>query len=371
MSKKRVIVVGAFNNESISNIKGGIRRACSILESSKYFQEFDVKTVDSTQISYPAPSVIVRAVYSIKRLFNLLNTTIRFKPDMVLIFFSNGLSFYEKTLMSIIVKSLGCRSVLFPRGSARFSDSALLQSFNRILLRSANLVLCQGEVIKKYLKTSYGVPEKKLSVIENWTATEDILEIGRKREYGNIKIYRILFVGWIESAKGIESIIDVVNHLDNTSLNYEFHLVGGGSKKIELIENLCGQITEKKVIFHSWLNQEKLIKIYANCHIFFLPSLGEGLPNSLIEAMGAGLVPVTTPVGNIPSVIESNKNGFLCPVRDSNYMIDKIDLLLNNPELLNHISIAARNTAKERFSTNKNINKLIAITKKVIDGKYD
>ena len=86
--------------------------------------------------------------------------------------------------------------------------------------------------------------------------------------------------------------------------------------------------------------------------------------------MAAGLAPVTTPVGNIPSVIESNINGFLCPVNDSKSMIKKITLLLKNSNLLHKISITAKNSAKKRFSTKENINKLIAVTDKVISG-YD
>ena len=370
MKKKRVLVVGAFANESESKIKGGVRRVCSILQTSQYFEVFDVKTLDSTQKSYPAPPIIVRFFYSIIRIFQLIGTISRFKPNMVLLFCSNGLSFYEKSLMVIVAKCLGSKSVLFPRGSGRFLKQSWLNSFNGMLLRQADLVLCQGEAVKKFFQSSYGVLGSKLAVLENWTATEEILEVGRKREYLKEDVLKILFVGWLEPAKGTKNIIDVVKHLHKSSLNYEFNIVGDGSEKEELIKNLEVQVLQGNVIFHSWIDQNKLINIYSNCHIFFLPSWREGLPNSLIEAMAAGLAPVTTPVGNIPSVIESNINGFLCPVNDSKSMIKKITLLLKNSNLLHKISITAKNSAKKRFSTKENINKLIAVTDKVISG-YD
>ena len=72
MKKKRVLVVGAFANESESKIKGGVRRVCSILQTSQYFEVFDVKTLDSTQKSYPAPPIIVRFFYSIISVMRML-----------------------------------------------------------------------------------------------------------------------------------------------------------------------------------------------------------------------------------------------------------------------------------------------------------
>ena len=87
--------------------------------------------------------------------------------------------------------------------------------------------------------------------------------------------------------------------------------------------------------------------------------------------MSSGLVPVTTPVGNIPSIIESGSDGFICPVKDSKAMIANINYLLSNTIDLYKMSCAAKTTAKKRFSTTKNVNKLIAITNSVINGKYD
>ena len=87
--------------------------------------------------------------------------------------------------------------------------------------------------------------------------------------------------------------------------------------------------------------------------------------------MSAGLVPVTTPVGTIPSVLESGTNGFLCPVNDSEAIISRIDGLLSNPNHLHQMSSAAKHTAESRFSTKENINKLIAITNSIIGDEFD
>ena len=371
MRRGRILLVGAFPSESVSQIKGGVRRACFLLERSQYFQEFDYDVVDSTQKSYPAPGVATRALSALMRLFRVFNIVRKWKPDMVLLFCTNGLSFYEKSLMGIIVQCLGSRSVLFPRGSAQFSIYPRLNDLSGIFLRPANLVICQGEIVRDFIQSSYQVPESRLSVIENWTATDILLQIGRDRQYSSEGVRRVLFVGWLEQAKGTDNLADVAQYLFKSSDDCELHIVGDGSRKGELAEELRDYVLEGQVIFHSWINEDELRELYSSCHIFFLPSWTEGLPNSLIEAMSAGLVPVTTPVGNIPSVIESGANGFLCPVNHSEAMIARIDGLLSDPERLHYMSSAAKHTAESRFSTQENINKLITITHGVIGGEFD
>lgn len=371
MRQGRVLLVGAFPGESVAQIKGGVRRACALLESSQYFQEFDCDVVDSTQKSYPPPWILTRALFAVIRFFHVVNIVRRWKPDMVLLFCTNGLSFYEKSLMGLIVQCLGSRSVLFPRGSAQFSKSPRLNNFSGIFLRHTNLVICQGEIVRGFIHSSYQVPESKLSVIENWTATDFLLQIGRDRQYSPGGVRRVLFVGWLEQAKGTDNLVDVAQYLSKSSYDCELHIVGDGSRKGQLAEELRDYVLEGQVIFHSWVDEDQLRELYSSCHIFFLPSWTEGLPNSLIEAMSAGLVPVTTPVGNIPSVLESGTDGFLCPVNDSEAMISRIDGLLSNPNHLHQMSSAAKHTAESRFSTKENINKLIAITNSIIGDKFD
>jgi glycosyltransferase involved in cell wall biosynthesis len=265
----RILLVGAFPSESVSQIKGGVRRACALLEKSQYFQEFDYDVVDSTQKSYPAPGVATRALSALMRLFRVFSIVRNWKPDMVLIFCTNGLSFYEKSLMGIIVRSAGSKSVLFPRGSARFSLYPRLNDLSGILLRHANLVICQGEIVRDFIQLTYQVPESRLLVIENWTATDILLQIGRDRQYSLEGVRRVLFVGWLEQAKGTDNLADVAQFLSKSSYNCEVHIVGDGSRKGDLAEKLRDCLLEGHVIFHSWINEEELRRLYSRCHIFF------------------------------------------------------------------------------------------------------
>jgi glycosyltransferase involved in cell wall biosynthesis len=63
-------------------------------------------------------------------------------------------------------------------------------------------------------------------------------------------------------------------------------------------------------------SQDKLAGLYAACDFVVLPSLFEGMPNVLLEAMAAGAVPIASNTGAMPAVIEHGKSGFLFPAED-------------------------------------------------------
>ena len=72
--------------------------------------------------------------------------------------------------------------------------------------------------------------------------------------------------------------------------------------------------------------QEK-INTFLNSDIFVLPTYAENMPNTLLEAMAAGLPVITTPVGAIPELIEDRENGFLINQGDYKSLANKIENL--------------------------------------------
>jgi glycosyltransferase involved in cell wall biosynthesis len=83
--------------------------------------------------------------------------------------------------------------------------------------------------------------------------------------------------------------------------------------------------------------------------ICVLPSLSEGMSNTLLEYMAAGKPVVATSVGGNPELVDHEVNGFLIPPSDHQTMADKLLLLLNNPELRFEMGVNARNKVKSEF----------------------
>jgi glycosyltransferase involved in cell wall biosynthesis len=87
--------------------------------------------------------------------------------------------------------------------------------------------------------------------------------------------------------------------------------------------------------------------------VFALPSLSEGLPLSLLEAMAAGLPAVVTSVGGMPEVVQEGQTGFIVPPRDTEALSARLTVLLKDPPLANKMGLAGRRLVEARFSLNR------------------
>ena len=114
LTGKKVVIVGSFPPNENSLVKGGVRRACELLERSQYFAEFQVDLLDSTQTSYPAPKLFTRLGTSFRRFFNFVLLLRSRSPDLVLLFTTNGLSFVEKSMMALFARTMGSKLLFFP-----------------------------------------------------------------------------------------------------------------------------------------------------------------------------------------------------------------------------------------------------------------
>ena len=107
------------------------------------------------------------------------------------------------------------------------------------------------------------------------------------------------------------------------------------------------------------LPKEKLLRIYRSTYVSLIPSLSEGLPNVLLEAMSTGLPVVATNVGGNPDVISSGINGFLVSPQEPLEMAKIVLKLIEDFKLRNEIGRKARKTIEDYFSWDKVTNKII------------
>lgn len=95
--------------------------------------------------------------------------------------------------------------------------------------------------------------------------------------------------------------------------------------------------------------------------IFVLPSIKEGLPYTIIEAMAAQLPIIATDVGGIPEMIIDQENGLLIQPKNSQQLAEKITYLLDNPEIAKQLAQKAKQKAEKEF----NLEKMVRQTKEL------
>ena len=84
--------------------------------------------------------------------------------------------------------------------------------------------------------------------------------------------------------------------------------------------------------------------------VFVLPSLSEGTPMALLEAMAQGLPVVASNVGGIPSIIRSGYNGILTEPANQQQLVDAISMIYQNSQFRASLGASAKNTVDEHFN---------------------
>ena len=356
MNENRLLIVGSFPKHN-NNIIGGIRTSCDLLMQYGFKKNFIVRTLDSTQISNPPPHLTLRAFFAIWRLIRFTFEIIFQRPNTILIFLSDGPSAIEKSIMAAIAKILFINVILFPRAGNLINQtnrSKLFKYFIKSCFRKSDILLSQGETWTEYFETDLLVSKSRIVSLFNWTATNEILAIGAKRDLDNFK-NRLVFTGWVEEAKGINELLLAINELIKDGMHLELDIVGNGALMSHVKNFINANNLNKVINLHGWLHKEQLTDLLSVNDIFILPSWHEGFPNSIIEAMSAKLAILTTNVGTICDHLINYESAIISQPKDYKQLKRNIELLLTDNQLRKDISNNAYEYALANFSTKQNI----------------
>lgn len=119
------------------------------------------------------------------------------------------------------------------------------------------------------------------------------------------------YIGTFNELKGVKNLIDAINILLGDNNDFRFIFIGDGPLRSQIEVWVNDNDLDEKVMIHSWVDHDDLPDYLNELKLLVLPSLTEGLPNILLEAMACGTPVLTTPVGAIPDVIIDGENGFL------------------------------------------------------------
>jgi glycosyltransferase involved in cell wall biosynthesis len=151
-----------------------------------------------------------------------------------------------------------------------------------------------------------------------------------------------------EREKGVDGVLRVVHELDMLGVEFELWLVGDGEQNPELKAQAAADGLSDKVRFLGFRDDVPLLLQAAD--IFVSASHGEGMPLTLLEAMGAGLPSVASDVAGNHDVIENGETGFLYPLDQPKVAAESIARLAGDNDLFAHCSRTSHARALERYS---------------------
>jgi glycosyltransferase involved in cell wall biosynthesis len=161
----------------------------------------------------------------------------------------------------------------------------------------------------------------------------------------------IVYLGRICKLKGADKFADSIEQFDESTINKidGIKFIGDGDLKEELEGELSSTLKSEEIVeFTGWLSRNKVDEHLSKSSLFVLPSKSEGIPKALQESMAHGLIPVVSPVGGIPDIIQDGKNGIILEDNDPTTIEQGIkEALLQDQEKMSN---KAKKTVKEEFS---------------------
>ncbi len=227
-----------------------------------------------------------------------------------------------------LLKFAGSRAT----GDVATSSATWYGRLKLLLLRAfIGYFVCPSNEIRRELVRA-GFPESKITVIPNGVDTTQFRpaspeEKNKLRQALGLPLNGtiILYSGRLEQGKGVEILVSAWQALQPAQKAHLI-IVGDGSLRSGLEQQ--ARATSTPVIFFGW--QENVEDFLRASDIFVLPSFGEGMPNSLLEAMACGLLCIATDIGGITELLRDKENGLLVPPRDTAALTAALRILLTD-----------------------------------------
>ncbi|MDO8523094.1 MAG: glycosyltransferase family 4 protein, partial [bacterium] len=152
--------------------------------------------------------------------------------------------------------------------------------------------------------------------------------------------------------KGLEYLVEAIQKLkEEGKLKFHLVIIGGGEDFEKIKQEVNRLDLENEILLAGFvMNAAKYLKAF---DIFILPSLKEGLPYVVLEAMNAGLPIVASSVGGLTDLIENEKNGILIPPKNSDQIADALDELIHHPATRKKYGEHSLVLVSEKFSFEK------------------
>jgi glycosyltransferase involved in cell wall biosynthesis len=213
------------------------------------------------------------------------------------------------------------------------------------------LVAVSGEV-RQFLSDQIGVAPSAIRVIRNGVAVPAPSPAGvtalRTRIGGADAGIVLGTIASLTAKKGHAFLLRAVAQLRDRGVTCTLVLAGDGPERpgLEALTHELG--LTGRVQYLGTVPQPA--DVLAAIDVFVLPSLVEGLPLALLEAMLAGTAVVATAVGGVPEVVESGVNGLLVPAGNEAALADAIARLIGSPELRARLGASAKATIERGYT---------------------
>jgi glycosyltransferase involved in cell wall biosynthesis len=218
----------------------------------------------------------------------------------------------------------------------------------RLALGRADHVICLNTVDRQFLHERFHIDESNITPV---TPGADVVfgEAAAARNY--VRGHRLLFAGTWIPRKGVKELSEAFSRLVERGVDVRLDIIGGGVPESEIRANFSGSAAGRVHALAGGGDPE-IAAAMAEADVFVLPSVFEGTPLTLVEAMWSGLPIVTTATAGMRDVVAHERTGLLVPPGESAALELALERVICDSGLRRLLGTAAHTIASSRYTWN-------------------
>ena len=283
-------------------------------------------------------------------------------PDIIHLQWPSVIPWFEEVLMEqkipVVLSQRGFHSNVRP-----FVDEANFEYLNKWYPKIAGFHSV-SKTIAANGNRIWNAPKKIDHIIYTGLNLD---EIPFSKNYNRSNPLKILSIGRAHWIKGYDYALQSCKILLEKGVPFQYSIIGGaGDEELQFLVDNLG--LKNYVYLEIRKPQSEVFSLMQETSLLLMPSLEEGIPNVVVEAMAIGLPVISTNCGGIVDLISTEKEGWIVPTREPQTMAEAIEAFVNMPlQKIEEVRLAARKKVEQQHSLQQMIEEMDALYYEVVD----
>ena len=259
----------------------------------------------------------------------------------------------------VVIHSEHGRDAGDPNGTNRRRNRA-----RRLLSVLVDRMAAVSDQLGRWLVEEVGIRETKVSVLKNGVDAEkfercnDRAALRERHGYAPEDIV-VGTVGRLAAVKNQAALLEALGELLPVHGNIRVAIVGDGPERPALVQQIRSRGLDRTAALLG--NRDDVSDLLSMFDVFVLSSIGEGLCNTILEAMAVGLPVVATAVGGNPELVEDGVTGLLVPAADAGALARAVERYAIDEQLRRDHGTAGRRRVLQQFTLDRMVERYVAL----------
>ncbi|MCD4676625.1 MAG: glycosyltransferase family 4 protein [Desulfobacula sp.] len=221
----------------------------------------------------------------------------------------------------------------------------ILQPLRRLIFKKSKQVVANSKGLRQLAQKADPVA---VSIIPNGIDTDFFVPATRKSKS---PVFKLMFTGRISEQKNLMFLVDQLSVFKKKQKKkLRLQIAGDGPLKNKIQDYAKNLDVSDQITWHGWVDKKKILSLCQEADCFINPSLYEGMPNAVLEAMACGIPIIASQVAGNSEVVLHGKTGFLFRLDDETSLQEALEKVSADPGLCQTLGKNARDRAEKDFS---------------------